>query len=318
MGPARDLWTTWAQHPQVQRQQFNAGKPLGTSSKDLEAVQSSNKSEQVRRGTPIVSGVYVNGQLNDMDIMYTIDTGASCSLISTNSFDKLPQEKKPKLQKTGLRISGANGSNLKCRGKAMFQLKLGTLSLERIMIIADITDEVLLGADIMMEDEKTDILLSQDLMLMRGVEIPLVQKVAIGVSRKVYLADNCTIPAMSEIITDVFLDRTEDDALQTSWLIEPAPTLSEKYAVALASSLVDPRENVTVKIRLINPFSSNKLIPQDTAVGIASPVDVVSIISESEDCNELNNFEEIRQIKLDHSSDVDISGPRCTAEQLSE
>ena len=60
------------------------------------------------------------------------------------------------------------------------------------------------------------------------------------------------------------------------------------------------------------------MIPQDTAIGIASPVDVVSVISAKEDIHETNNFETIRQIKLDPSSQNDISGPRCTEEQLVE
>lgn len=202
---------------------------------------------------------------------------------------------------------------------ATFTLNLGSLCLERPLIVADITDDVLLGADIMMEDEKADILLSRGIMLMKGIEIPLKQKVVTGIVRKVHLADNYTIPAMSEMIADVFVDRQDNENLQTSWLIEPSPLLAEKYAVAMASSLVNPVENVTVKIRLMNPFSTDIVLPQDTTVGFASPVSEMEIFQDHEDAEECSNFEDTRRIKLTvNSQQTEVIRKCCPQEQLEE
>ena len=99
---------------------------------------------------------------------------------------------KPKLARVGLNISGANGNKLNCRGSAKFHLQLGPLCLQKELIVADITDEVLLGADILIgkRNKSADILLSQNVMILNGTEIPLEQRSVIFPTRKVKLADN--------------------------------------------------------------------------------------------------------------------------------
>jgi len=238
-----------------------------------------------------------------VDVIYTIDTGASCSIVSTKTFQQIAKKRRPILQETSIKISGAGGTSLKCRGCGTFNLQLGPLGIQTPMIVADITDEILLGADVLMgkTGEKADILLSQGIMTLRGKVIQLEQQSNSSNIRKVHLADSYVLPAMSEIIADVFVERTEDDINQQAWIIEPNTSLAEKYSVAMAASLVDIRGDVTAKVRMMNPFNTELVVTQDTVIGFASPVETIKIITECEDFEESHNHEAIRQLKFENN-----------------
>ena len=51
----------------------------------------------MRRGVPKVSGIYVKGHIENVDIVYTVDTGASATLVSTKVFEEICEKRKPHL-----------------------------------------------------------------------------------------------------------------------------------------------------------------------------------------------------------------------------
>ena len=214
------------------------------------------ENELARREKPKVNGVYVNGSINGIEVTYTVDTGASCTLLATKVFEKIPETKRPELQETSLKISGAGGSTLNILGIATFRLEIGSVCVKKSMIVTDITDEILLGADILLGDAygKVDLLLSEGIMMFQGVEIPLESEGLVHQIRRVHLADNYELPAMSEIVVDVFVDRSKNDTKLTPFIIEPNELLAEKYDVIMAPSLVEIEQNVTAGVRIMNPF----------------------------------------------------------------
>ncbi len=54
---------------------------------------------------------------------------------------------------------------------------MGSLKLEKELIVAEIQDDCLLGMDILQNDQEgpSDVLLSQGIIVLRGVEIPVMQ-----------------------------------------------------------------------------------------------------------------------------------------------
>ena len=87
-----------------------------------------------------------------MDAVYTVDTGASCSIISVKLFNKLPHSHQPQLESTTVKLSGAGWKRPNCMGRGKFDLVIGSLELQTMMIAADITDDILLGADVLLYD----------------------------------------------------------------------------------------------------------------------------------------------------------------------
>ena len=240
-----------------------------------------------------------------MDVIYTIDTGASCSLIASSVYDQLPINEQPILREVNIRITGANGSYLHCLGQGDFTLQLGILEINKPLIVADITDEVLLGADVMInKEDQADILLSQGIMVMYGIQIPLRSKMVL-INRKVHLSRDFKIPSMTEVVEDAYLDNQE--CTEKNWIIEPEPQLAERCSVMLASTLVEVDKNKTIKVRLMNPFPKDIELRRDMVIGVACPVDEIKEFIDTENDNENNNMETIRLIKLGNNTSDNIS-----------
>ena len=87
-------------------------------------------------------GVYVEGAIQGMKMTFTADTGAARTVVSAKNFHKIPLSKRPTLQKSNI-LASANGQPLTELGKGVFTIKLGKLTLDSEVIIAEIEDDAL-------------------------------------------------------------------------------------------------------------------------------------------------------------------------------
>jgi hypothetical protein len=247
-------------------------------------------------------GVYVDGSIQGIKVTFTADTGAARTVISSKLFRKIPNSKKPRLERSSA-LASVNGQPLTEMGKAVFNITLGNLTLDSELIVAEIEDEALLGLDILMKGKggPADIKLTEGLILLDGIAIPCTQIGQPEPVRKITAADDFIIPPRSEVIIDVFVDKFHSDNLSgpQNYLLEPNNFFVEKYPVAMASCLVDITHEVTNKVRLMNPFDHEVEIRQDTVLGEAEKVECppVSLFAE-EDGTESNNFDNVKRIKL--------------------
>ncbi|CAC5407266.1 unnamed protein product [Mytilus coruscus] len=149
-----------------------------------------------------------------------------------------------------------------------------------------------------MKDETgpVDIKLTEGVILLNGVTIPCIQIGKPEFIRKVRAADNFTIPPQSEILIDVFVDKTENDSISPpqDYLIEPSSHFIKNHPVMMASSFVNLCHDVTNKVRLINPFDQEVQINQDTVVGLAEKVKF-----SSENTKDSTNFDSVRRIQFE-------------------
>ena len=237
-------------------------------------------------------------------MVYTVDTGASVSLLSSKLFTEIPVSDRPALSTIVPIIHNADGKPIPCRGSGVFRMMLGPLYLEKNLIVADITDDVLLGADVLLGDEsgRADLLFSKNIIILRDVEIPIETEGYPKRVRRVRLADNYIIPAMTEVIADVLVDREEVEE-ETNFIIEPVDTFTERYSLIMAPSLVDISRKVTQPVRIMNPFPTSMSLSQDCVIGTAAPVEAVEVLDNQEDEDEVANTASIRQLKLDHCNE---------------
>ena len=112
----------------------------------------------------------MHGKINGIEVIFTIDTGATATIVSTKVFQSIPLDKRPTLQMSTLkRLVNADGRPIEFKGRAHLALQLGSVPIEKTVTIADIEDEVLLGADLLFKDPSgpADLILSEDRMLFR-------------------------------------------------------------------------------------------------------------------------------------------------------
>ena len=206
-------------------------------------------------------GIYISGQIENVDANITVDTGASVSLISNDLYHSIPDDKKPQLVKSNQQVSTANGVRLKCSGAAEFHMKLGPVVINKRLIVADIQDDVLLGSDFLQKDEKgpADLILSEDRMLYQGQSIPL-QQVTTPVFHpevhKARLVYDCTIPGMCEKTLEVMIENPPFETSNTCMLFEANQELAQNHSIIMAPCLLNMSEDNPVKaVRVMNPFN---------------------------------------------------------------
>ncbi len=128
---------------------------------------------------PRCDGVYIHGLVEGIESTFTVDTGATRTLVSSDLYYRIPEGKRPVVTNdTASRtIRTADGKALSHQGTAEFELKMGDLQWRLPLIVADIADELLLGSDVLQRDVSgpADLLLSKGVMRFRGSQIPLLQ-----------------------------------------------------------------------------------------------------------------------------------------------
>lgn len=85
-------------------------------------------------------------------------------------------------------------------------MKLGSLDVMKEAIVADIEDEALLGYDVLCDQGKgaADILLSENLIIIDGIEFPCFQVGKDVGPRRVKVAKSVEVPGRFEMLIDVY------------------------------------------------------------------------------------------------------------------
>lgn len=137
-------------------------------------ITDENREVHFAKGVSYVSrrsqGLYVEGYVGDIPVAFTVDTGATISVVSQNIYNKMSMQEKPALNRS-VSLMGANGLPITELGTGLFKLRIGPITLEREAVVADIKDDALIGYDVL-GDESVDILFSRNVMVLNGFEIP--------------------------------------------------------------------------------------------------------------------------------------------------
>ncbi|KAK3096184.1 hypothetical protein FSP39_024155 [Pinctada imbricata] len=233
---------------------------------------------------------------------YTAETGATKTVISEKLYCRIPQKNRPNITKCTDSIIGAGGKPIKKLGKALFNLELGPLSLQKELVVASIDDEALLGLDILQNEEEgaADILLSEGVIKFMGKVIPCIQVGLPHGQRRVIVSEDFQIPPYSEVIIEADLERKEDES--EDLIIEPTEKFYERCNLLLASTVVNIERRLTAPLRVMNPFSHEVTLHKGTVIGLAEECssDCTSLIS-VEDHDETENHQPVRRIKLERN-----------------
>ena len=93
--------------------------------------------------------------------------------MSHRLFEKISDDYRPQLFEIHPK-GGASGEPLTSNGKAIMEIRMGSLCFDHMCVVADIVDEVLLGEDLLLCDPSgpADIIQSEEKIIFKGVPIP--------------------------------------------------------------------------------------------------------------------------------------------------
>ena len=225
-------------------------------------------------------------------------------------------EDKPPLSKSS-QLVGAGGTYINEIGKGNFKLQLGPVCVQTEAIVAEIEDDGLIGIDVLQNRHNgpTDLLMSKGILKMGDKEVPIMQIGIADRTRKVTAADYSIIPAQSETVIDVNVERKECDDFtgESEYIIEPTEHFQEEYPLLMAAAIVDINQGCTSKVRLLNPFPTEVSIKQSAVLGQAEPIERASGMQDQQEVIIGGNYNSIRKIQL--LTRDDILSPKGSVKQ---
>ena len=248
---------------------------------------------------PKAKGSYVLGKVQGMGCVMTVDTACTQTIVSKQLYYRIPRGKRPKLEGQGvLTQAGKDTPPIEVLGRGIFTLQLGPLKLTPRLVVADISDQVLLGDNLLREDPALgpgDIMYSEKILRLGGKRIPLCMVSTPERALCVVSIDDEIIPAMSEKLVDGFLQRPETDIQgESSMLVETNTTFQDRFGCLLTPIVVNTKGKVSTCVRILNPFPQSVLIPGGVTMGELEPVEVLQVVKEKENEGEDHNFEQCR------------------------
>ena len=223
-------------------------------------------------------GFYLEAKVNQEKMVFTVDTGASRTIISERVYKAIPSANRPMLSKTA-GLTEASGQPLSQLGTAEFTITLDGIQFQADIIVANIEDDGLFGHDLLSMGD-AHLLYDEHALMFMGVHIPCIKVGSTPRIRRITAADHFVVPAYSEKIIDVFVSRlVGDDQQDTPVVLEPSAEFHEQYDLVMASSLSSLNSRVTHKVRLLNPNMYDISINQDASIGTAEDIDGFTLLS---------------------------------------
>lgn len=208
--------------------------------------------------------MYIYGRVNGNGFKFTLDTGASHSILRSD----LSEEDFTVLN--GIKLVTAAGEKSVVKGKTLKNVVIGDVELVHEFIVADIIDEIIIGMDVMVK-HGFNLDLKNMLLTYGNVEIPLrYDSDEENVMRLVVQKDQ-KIAANSEGI--VWAQAQRNDGIITECIVEGMNGKGHPN-FAVGRSLVKTNGE-TVPVRVFNLANTPIIIKQGRAVANCEPVQAI-------------------------------------------
>ena len=130
--------------------------------------------ENARRIIPHRDGLYVDGVINGVNMLFNIDTRAACTVISDRLYNSIPEEERPILTRC-TETTGASGQSLSQQGSATFNIELGSgQKFSSEIMVAKIQDDGLLGHDLLRQG-RAAILYNKNILRFMSASLPCIK-----------------------------------------------------------------------------------------------------------------------------------------------
>ncbi|XP_033739317.1 uncharacterized protein LOC117326704 [Pecten maximus] len=228
------------------------------------------------------AGLYINAEVQHTKVKLLVDTGATVTILSQESYEKIPEERRPKLKEVKKDIMAANGSELKVLGQGGFMIKPeGCRDVYFEAVVAKISTEGILGLDFL-KSRNGLIDLKRGSLVLDDVPVDTKYEGTLGCFR-VVASEKITIPGKSEMVIAGELRSPSGEHMNSeSLLIEGADSFLKNDKALVARSLVC--YETTVPVRLMNLQEDPQTVYPGTNIARASPVTSVIETTSSSSC----------------------------------
>ena len=209
-------------------------------------VQKEDSMEEINPSIRAVT-IKVPIKVEDMNLLAVVDTGAEVTVMRDSLYRDLPLESRPEIKdaRCGLVVAD-KGHHMETQGMVKLPLNFGGHQFEWDVYLAPITDDLLLGCDII---DKLDLTLNTSEGLgLNGKWIPCNIHCRLNQVSRAQLEETVTIPASSEFLT---AGKIIGESSFTSQYATIEPIFEELGELMIARAVVDTLKQ-DVQLRFIN------------------------------------------------------------------
>ena len=160
------------------------------------------------------------GQVGGIPINFLVDTGAAVTVMSTTTYERIPQNRRPALRQTHTKISGVGWTSVHVAGSAEMTLVFDGIPVDHEVLIVGIAMDAILGQDILLAHQCKLDLCSLTLKL-RGRTLSCWTPGETTLACRVLIKGEVTIPSWSKRVIEV--DIANAGYLAMNGLIQPTP-----------------------------------------------------------------------------------------------
>ena len=235
--------------------------------------RSVSTTRRIRSGnlTSIDSGLYASVQINGVPADFILDTGASVTIMSYETFDAINSSKQPTLNPIRGDLTLADGRELQTRGTANFKIKIGSRNIEHEAVVAAIRGPGIIGLDFMMEHKCTLNLGTKQLMIgTEAIDMHLEKNLHCC---RVAIQDTIVLPGNSEFVAPGKLAVPRGKRpLPLYGILEPAKSFVDKTQALVGRTLASVADDGILPVRLLNLQSEPIVVYKGTVAGVFGPI----------------------------------------------
>ena len=217
-------------------------------------------------------GYFTDGFAEGIPIHWLIDTGSTCTIISTKKYQEIPNEKRPELYEYDRTIVTADDTPLNVYGCTVFNIKFGDQWVRHSALVAEISNDGLIGIDFLTQHE-VSLDFARKTVSFHGEKFQAQCHHTKEQACRIHVKENVMIPAGSRRI----IEATASHPLATgSWMVEPLQKTNGENNILVARTLIQG-DGLKLPIEIMNPTEENAFLYSQTHVGIVTRIhDIVS------------------------------------------
>jgi transposase InsO family protein/predicted aspartyl protease len=228
---------------------------------------------------------YVTGRVHGVLVDFLVDTGATVTIISTETFQKINENRPTLLEPTKRKCYNVNGTVVDFKGTMTTSINFGNIGRQQEIIVANITtDEAILGANFLQRNG-CDVMLSKQVLKMDGEIIPLWTRDDSDTVSRVEVRQCTTIPPNSRKMVPVKI--CQSGKLPELGLIQPKDTFKEKQIV-VARGVIDTKTQ-DAAVQVMNLGNSEVKLPTGFTMGQCESISN-DYIEEMNTSGDISNF----------------------------
>ena len=213
--------------------------------------------------TYVGSGFYVPGLVETRNVDWLVDTGCTVTLISDRVFRQIPEDNRPELLPPTKLLSSADGTRLKALGETVINITVGQKTVPHRSVIAEISNDGLLGMDFLKEHE-FHIDFKRNQLSCGDESIEAYCREGRCQACRVAVAEHSVIPANSRTL---ITGRAAKPLAFGTWLMEPSKKSPGNQPILMARTLVQGRGR-SLAVEVLNPTPEDVCLYKNTTLGV--------------------------------------------------